>query len=119
MENELLTVLQELPLNLMAVGAIGGAASGWAWQHFHGVAQFGQNEKGVYQEVRPSLSAEKSLNAIQGGLAGIAAAISTEILWEGSWEEFIALSLGMALPYLLKMAIDTDRLPAGMKRRKK
>jgi hypothetical protein len=118
MENELLRTLGELPLHLMAVGAVGGAAAGWGWQHFRGVVQFSRGEGGVFQDIRPSLRAEKSLNAIQGGLAGIGLALSGEMLWEGSWEECVALTVGIALPYLLRAALDTDRLPPGVKRRK-
>lgn len=118
MNPELLQALQQLPLETMGVGMIGGAAGGWAWQHFHGVAQFGKDESGMFMQVRPSLRAEKTLNAIQGALAGIAVGLVADVFWEGSWESAIGTTVGIALPFLIKAALDTDRLPPGVKRRK-
>jgi len=118
-QNELLNAVSQLPLELIAVGALGGGAGGWFWQHFHGVVQFGRSEQGVYQDIRPSLRAEKTVNAIQGALAGVAIAICTDVFWDGSWEATLGTAAGIALPYLIRMALDTDRLPPGVKRMKK
>lgn len=119
MSPELLQALQQLPLESLAVGFIGGGVGGYFWQQVHGVAQFAKDEQGVYQDIRPSLRAEKTVNAIQGALAGVAVALCVDTFWQGSWDAAIRTAAGVSLPYLLKMALDTDRLPAGMKRMKK
>ena len=108
--------LPDLPYDAMLPAAATGAVAGWFWQHFRGVSMY-VNQGGEIQETtRPSLRAEKIVNAAQGAVLGIDALIVLDTLLKQDADLAVVGVAFLALPFLLKMAYDTDRMPRGYHR---
>jgi len=108
--------LPDLPYEAMLPAAATGAVLGWFWQHARGVAMYVNQGEGIEETIRPSLRAEKIVNAIQGAVLGIDALIVADTLLKMDSELAVVGVAFLALIPLLKMAYDTDRMPRGYHR---